>query len=109
MMFFFHMDDVLVHDTNQDDHLKHLNVILKRFREVGLKLKLSKCAFFRRHVQYLQHLISGERIYPWKEKIASLVNLTPATDVTETRHIKDLASYHEKNYCTFHAFCQIPH
>ena len=71
------MDEVLAHHSNEEDHLKHLKMICIKMKEAGLKLKLSKHAFFKRHMQYLEHLISGERIYPLKEKVTSLVNQAP--------------------------------
>ena len=43
---------------------------------------------------HLQYLISGEGIYPLKEKAALLVNLIPPLDVSETSHIIDLALYY---------------
>ena len=58
---------------------------------VRLKFKPLECAFFKGHLQYLKHLISGERICPLKEKVVSLVNLVPPTDVTDTRHSIGLA------------------
>ena len=44
---FFHMDDMLVYDSNEEEHLKHLKLILTKNRGAGLKLKLSKVAFFK--------------------------------------------------------------
>ena len=87
------MDDVLLHDSNKKDHLKHLKMIFKKIRQAGLKLKLSKYAFFKRNLQHLGYLIVGEGIYPLKEKVASLVNLRSLTDVIETRHIIDIACF----------------
>ena len=69
------MDDVLVHDSYQNDHLEHLKMIFQNIREAGLKLKLSKCAFFKRQLQYLGHLIAGEGIYPMIEKVETILNL----------------------------------
>ena len=74
---FIHINDVLVHDSRENDHLQHLKIIFQRIREVGLKLKLSKFAFFKRHLQYLGHLISGEGIYPLKEKVEIILTLAP--------------------------------
>ena len=65
---FFHMDDMLAHDWNEDNHLQHLKIIFMNIKEAMLKLKLPKCAFFKRHLQYLGHLFSGERIYPLRAK-----------------------------------------
>ena len=59
--------------------------------EASLKLKPSKCVFFKRHLQY-----SGEGIYPLKEKVETIFDLRPPKDVTKTRHIIGLASYYRK-------------
>ena len=53
---FFHMADVLVNDVSENDHLEHLKLIFQKIRETGLKLKLSKYAFFKRHLQYFGYL-----------------------------------------------------
>ena len=57
-----------------------------------INTEIIKYAFFKKDLQYLGNLISGERVYPLKETIASLVQVAPAADVTETRHITGLAS-----------------
>ena len=43
-------------------------------------------------------------MHPLKEKVASLVQLAPPTDVTETRHIIGLASYYRKWYPKFQCY-----
>ena len=47
-----YMGDILVHDTNEEDHLKHFLNIFEEIRKMGLKLKLSKCVFYKKHLQY---------------------------------------------------------
>ena len=42
--YLFQMDDVLVHDSNEENHLKHLQMIFEKIREAGLKLKLLRFA-----------------------------------------------------------------
>ena len=44
---FFHMDDVLLHNSSENDYLEHLKMIFQQIRKVGLKLKLSKLAFLK--------------------------------------------------------------
>ena len=41
------MDDVLVHNASENDHLEHLKLIFQKNREAGLKLKLSKLCIFQ--------------------------------------------------------------
>ena len=42
----------------------NIQSVLQRLREAGLKLKLSKCSFFKERVNYLGHIISREGIAP---------------------------------------------
>ena len=49
---FFHMDNVL--NMILKNYLAHLKMIFLKIREADLKLKLSKCAFLKRHLRYFQ-------------------------------------------------------
>ena len=63
-------------------HLEHLEEIFGRLRVAGLKLKLEKCSFLKRHIdlQYLGHLISADGIQPLPEKLESIAKcLHPKT------------------------------
>lgn len=48
------------------DYLENLEVVFKRFREYGLKLKPKKCELFRQEVEFLGKVIGpeGMRIGP---------------------------------------------
>ena len=49
----------------------------------GMKLKPSKCYFFKLHIEYLGHLISGTGIYPLKQKIQAILDLAPPTNIMQ--------------------------
>ena len=66
---FGYLDDILIFSPNNETHLKHLKEVFQRLREANLKLKASKCNFFKKHIQYLGHLVSGEGIEPLPEKL----------------------------------------
>ena len=46
--------------------------IFQKLKAVGLKLKESKCGFFKKEINYLGHLISDEGIQPLPEKLESI-------------------------------------
>lgn len=46
-MVLIYLDDVIVASRNIQEHIMHLKEVLQRFRESNLKLKPSKCPFFR--------------------------------------------------------------
>ena len=57
-----YIDDVLVFSPTPETHLEHLEKVINRIREAGLKLKPSKCCFVR-EVEYLRHLLTYIYIY----------------------------------------------
>ena len=53
-----YLDDIIIYSRSEKEHLERLEEIFIRLRAAGLKLKLEKCCFFKRYIQYLGHLIS---------------------------------------------------
>ena len=42
-----YLDDITILSRNEQEHLKHIEVIFKKLKEPGLKYKESKCDFFK--------------------------------------------------------------
>ena len=57
-----YLDDLLVYSKTFDEHMEHLERLLQRVTETGLKLKASKCQFLRREVTCLGHRISADGV-----------------------------------------------
>ena len=55
--------------------LNTLKLFFRRLKEAGLKLKESKCDFFKREIHYLGHLISVDGIQTLPEKLDSIHNM----------------------------------
>ena len=77
-----YLDDIIIFSKTEEEHLEHLEIIFNRLREAGLKLKLQKCSFFKKHIQYLGHLISDEGIQPLPEKLESIAKMPVPKKVT---------------------------
>ena len=41
-----YLDDIIIFSQNEEDHLKHIEIIFKKLKKADLKLKESKCDFF---------------------------------------------------------------
>ena len=67
-----YLDDIIIFRKNEEEHLKHIEVIFLKLKASGLKLKESKCDFFKQKIYYLGHLISVDRIQPLPEKLDSI-------------------------------------
>jgi hypothetical protein len=56
------IDNILVYFKNEEDHARHLRVILQQLRDHQLYAKFSKCAFWLKEIPFLGHIISAEGI-----------------------------------------------
>ena len=59
---FAYLDDIIIFGRTFNEHLKHLELVLKRLKNANLKLKPSKCSFGQRSVTFLGHIISDKGI-----------------------------------------------
>ena len=67
-----YLDDIIIYSRSEKEHLEHLEEIFRRLKAAGLKLKLEKCCFFKKHIQYLGHLISADGIQSLPENSKAL-------------------------------------
>ena len=93
---FRYLDDVLIHSPDIETHLQHIRILFQRLREADLKLKDSKCNYFKTHVQYLGHLVSGKGIKPLPEKLESVKKMPAPTTPKEIKQFLGLVGYYRK-------------
>ena len=73
-----------------------MRIFFQRLREADLKLKDSKCNYFKTHVQYLGHLVSGKGIKPLPEKLESIKKMPAPTTPKEIKQFLGLLGYYSK-------------
>ena len=93
---FGYLDDILIYSPDVPTHLVHMRQLFQRLREADLKLNREKCNFFKSHIQYLGHLISGEGIKPLPEKLESIQEMPPPTTPKEVKQFLGLIGYYRK-------------
>ena len=57
-----YLDDVIIFAKMEKEHLHCLCIVFDCFREHNLKLKPTKCEFFKNEVNYLAHHVSKEGV-----------------------------------------------
>nr|XP_051229681.1 uncharacterized protein LOC127347546 [Lolium perenne] len=68
------IDDILIYPKNNEEHEKHLRLILEKLREHKLYAKFSKCEFWLSEVGFLGHVISKEGIAVDPSKVAAVTD-----------------------------------
>ena len=95
------LDDILIYSNKEEKHLDMIKNAFGCLWKASLKIKLSKCSFFKKQIQYLSHLVSGTSILPLADKIEALMNLKPPTNIKEVRNFLSLTGYYRKFICNY--------
>ena len=79
-----YLDDIIIFSQDELQHLEHLEIVFSCLREAGLKMKHSKCDFFKSEIHYLGHLISPEEISLLPNKLDSIRHMPVPNSAKET-------------------------
>ena len=91
-----YLDDIIIFSQSEEEHLIHLEKIFRRLQEFGLKMKREKCAFFKKHIQYLGHLVSDKGFEPLPEKLEAIKKMPAPTTSKEVKQFLGLIGYYRK-------------
>ena len=91
-----YLDDILVADSNMEDHLKHLDQVLFALEKAGLKLNPSKSLFARDSVTCLGHKLSREGVAADPANIEKIKSWKPPTTVKQLRGFLGLTGYYRQ-------------
>ncbi|KAF5824178.1 putative nucleotidyltransferase, Ribonuclease H [Helianthus annuus] len=90
------IDDILIYSKSQEEHERHLRLILELLRKEQLYAKFSKCDFWLREVHFLGHVVNKDGIHVDPAKIESIKNWPTPKTPTEVRQFLGLAGYYRR-------------
>ena len=91
-----YLDDIIIFSNSEEEHLLHLEEVFHRLREARLKMKRSKCDFFKSQIHYLGHLISENGISLLPDKLDSIKNMLVPKCTKEIKQFLGLTGYYRK-------------
>ena len=91
-----YLDDIIIFSKNEIEHLQHIEEIFNRQERFGLKMKKEKCDFFKKHIQYLGHLIAEDGFTPLPKKLDSIRNMPRPKTPKEVKQFLGLIGYYRK-------------
>jgi hypothetical protein len=90
------IDDILIYSKNEEEHAKHLRIVLTRLREHQLYAKFSKCAFWLEEIQFLGHVLSAKGITVDPSKVKDILEWNSPITVHQVRSFLGLAGYYHR-------------
>ena len=72
-----YLDDIIIFSRTAEEHLYHIRQVFKKLWNAHLSMKLSKCYFFAKEIQYLGHILSTTGIRPLPLKTQAIKNMHP--------------------------------
>ena len=91
-----YLDDIIVFSRTAEDHMEHLEKIVEALQVADLRIKASKCEFFKKHVSYLGFLIGETGIRCDRSKVEAINKITTPTSIEEVRQFNGMCSYYHK-------------
>ena len=91
-----YLENIIIFSKTEEEHLQHLEEIFVRLRKFGLKMKHEKCSFFKKHIQYLGHLVSERGFEPLPEKLESICKMPAPRTAKEVKQFLGLIGYYRK-------------
>ena len=91
-----YLDDIIIFSETPEEHLKHIKIVLKRLQDANLKMKRSKCSFFKKELHYLGHLLTTDGLKPQPEKVKAISELKPPTTAKGVRAFLGMVGYYRK-------------
>ena len=91
-----YLDDIIVFSRTAEGHMEHLERIFGALQMADLKIKVSKCEFFKKHVSYLGFLIGETGIHCDRTKVEAINKFATPTSIVEVRQFNGMCSYYQK-------------
>ena len=91
-----YLDDIIIYSSTPEEHLQHIRTVFEKLCHAKLSMKLSKCHFFAKEIQYLRHILGVEGIRPVPAKTEAIKAMHPLVNPKQVRAFLGLVGYYRK-------------
>ena len=91
-----YLDNIIIYSSTPEEHLQHIKKVFEKLRHAKLSMKLSKCHFFAKEIQYLRHILGVEGIKPVPAKTEAIKAMHPPVNPKQVPAFLRLVGYYRK-------------
>ena len=90
------IDDILIMNESMDEHMKLVMDVLTTLEEIGIKVKVTKCEWFEKEVEFLGHRISENGLRKSEKFLEKVRNFPRPKTVKELKGFLGLVEFQRK-------------
>ena len=89
-------DNIIIFSRTAEEHPSHIKKVFEKLWSAKLSMKLSKCHFFSKKIQYLRHILSTKGIHPLPLKTQVIQEMHPPITPKQVWAFLVLVGYYRK-------------
>jgi transposase InsO family protein len=91
-----YLDDILIFSKDEEEHEKHVRLVLERLRQAQLFVNLDKSRFHERQCEYLGYLVTPEGIKLDEKRVKTIQDWPEPKTVREIRMFIGFLNYYRR-------------
>ena len=91
-----YLDNIIIYSSTPEEHVQHIKAVFEKLCHAKLSMKLSKCHFFTKEIQYLGHILGMEGIRPVPAKTEAIKPMHPPVNSKQVCAFLGLVGYYRK-------------
>jgi len=91
-----YLDNILIYSNSLDEHIDHVSKVLQALQDNYLLVKLEKCVFHVKEIEFLGHIITGKGIKTDPAKIAVVKDWPVPTSIKEVQSFLGFCNYYRR-------------
>ena len=91
-----YLDDIIIYSQGAASHIEILEAVFQKLAKAGLKLKPSKCEFFRKRIKYFGHIVSEEGVSTDPKKVEVVLHWSVPKTVYDVRAFLGFVGYYRR-------------
>ncbi|PIL28411.1 hypothetical protein GSI_08445 [Ganoderma sinense ZZ0214-1] len=91
-----YIDDILIFSRNQEEHDRHVAMVLERLEKAGLFANAKKCSFDQSEVEYIGYRLNADGIRMDPKKLSTIADWPVPTSVKEVQSFLGFANFYRR-------------
>lgn len=91
---FAYLDDLVISSRTEQDHYLDIVEVFRRLNDFGLCIRIKKCKFFVKKIEFLRHIVDANGIASNPERVAAIQNMPGPKNVLELSSYLNALNYY---------------